>query len=276
MVQRFFMALSFFTRLPVPSIAFNEQEFGKSLVYIPLVGLILGLILAVTAFFLSYLAPFTLLIPLLIAFQVYLTGALNLDGFMDTFDGIFSGRKAEQILEIMRDSRVGAHAVISVTLLFLLKIGAFASFYPLEITSNGAFMGAWNYLNGFYGSLEAFILTLLWLPMMGRWAITFALYHFPYARPEGLASLFHRHRPKKPVAKTTAFTAFVMMVTAGFMGLFILLLTALFVYFWARQLTSLLGGLTGDIYGAICETVEVFALILLVLCLQWPFWEVLS
>ncbi|QGG46889.1 adenosylcobinamide-GDP ribazoletransferase [Heliorestis convoluta] len=280
LLTRFFLALSFFTRLPVPNLKeFREEDFGKSLLFLPLVGLIIGFLLVLAASFFSWLLPLTLLIPLLLSLQIYLTGAITVDGFMDTFDGIFSGRKPERILEIMRDSRVGAHAVVSVMMLLLLKLGALASLpvqpgsiafaLPLDLWN-------WNFQTGFYGStFDPLLLTLLWLPMVGRWSIAFALYRFPYARSEGMAALFHRHRPVAPVFITTLFTAFVLTALAGLVGIFILAMTALFVQVWATHLSKKLGGLTGDIYGAICETVEVYGLVLLVALLYSPFGEVL-
>lgn len=263
---RFRLALSFLTRLPTGRIqGGSDEDFGKSFVYLPAVGLLIGSIMAFTAGVLSFFFPYAVLGPFLLGIQIYITGGIHLDGFMDTFDGIFSNRKPERILEIMRDSRVGAHAVLSVIVLLMLKVGAFIS---LTYPSPPSFLvvASWNVVQGFYGNenLNPLLLTLFWIPVVGRWANVLAAYKFPYIRPEGLGSLFQKYIDHRLLWGATLFTIIAAGFAAGLIGFVVLSVIWLFVVRWGTYLTKLLGGLTGDIYGATCEIAEVFGLLVIV------------
>ena len=90
-IKRLIMSLQFLTKIPIPiTIEFNEEDFGKCVVLSPLVGVLLGAILALMYFLFSFLFP-----PIIVGFicliiYVFLTGGLHLDGLGDTFDGVFS------------------------------------------------------------------------------------------------------------------------------------------------------------------------------------------
>ena len=94
----------------------DEFQTHRPLIACTLVGAILGIIYVLVGYVIYYLLPsFNIylsahLIGFILLFcNIFLTGALHCDGFTDTMDGILSGRKRERILEIMKDSRVGAH-----------------------------------------------------------------------------------------------------------------------------------------------------------------------
>jgi len=125
-MKRFFIALGFLTIFPVKSDPqIRENDYGASLLYFPLVGLLIGLVLAAAAFILSPLNPM-IRSALIILFSVMLTGALHLDGFADTCDGFYGKHPKEKILEIMRDSHIGTMAVIGLVILLLLKFSLIA------------------------------------------------------------------------------------------------------------------------------------------------------
>ena len=112
MIKSFFAALSFISRLPVParlSQGLEIEQYQRSIVTFPLVGLLLG---AIAGAVVLLLQPWCC-VPLAALFGVLalalLTGGFHLDGLADTCDGIFSARTRDRMLEIMRDSRLGTH-----------------------------------------------------------------------------------------------------------------------------------------------------------------------
>jgi len=168
-MRKFLVALTFLTRLPAPIPQnITSEEMGKSSAFFPLVGLILGGILIGLNWLIGHiwLNPLTTNVILLVSL-IGLTGGLHLDGLMDTCDGIFSGRQKEHMLEIMKDSSVGAFGILAAVSVLLLKL-AFLN----EIDSTQKW--------------QALLLT----PVFGRWSMTFALVLFPYARQEGMGSTF--------------------------------------------------------------------------------------
>ena len=100
-------ALQFLTVTP-PLVrrAFSMPELGRAVGYFPLVGTLLGTLLAAFDWGLAFLFPAGVRAALDLALWVALTGALHLDGFLDACDGLFGGRTVESRLEIMRDEQV--------------------------------------------------------------------------------------------------------------------------------------------------------------------------
>ena len=250
--EEFLAAVRFLTVLPVPSRARFTQTaetlptpiIGSG--YFPLVGLLLGALLALWALFLSVplRLPSLLLAVLVLIAQILLTGGLHLDGLMDTCDGLFGGTSRERKLEIMRDSRVGSFGVLGGVCTLLFKFAAFVT------------LADSNYL---------LPLALLMVLPLARWAMVLTVYIFPSARAAGLGSDFRQTvtRPRLIVAAVISL-AVVLAVgrLPGLAAWFGGTLAALLVGAWAMRV---LGGLTGDIYGMIEEVAEMVALLLLVL-----------
>ncbi len=124
-IHYFFTALMFFTRIPCPSwIDHSEEYLNKSRKYFPLIGWIVGGISALVFWGSSYLFSAPICILLSIIATVWTTGAFHEDGFTDVCDSFGGGWGKEQILSIMKDSRIGAYGVIGVILLVMLKFFA--------------------------------------------------------------------------------------------------------------------------------------------------------
>ena len=237
MVQDFVTALQFLTRLQlVKESEWSPEKFASSVPYFPLVGAVIGVILAGVYYLLVPFLPPTVLAAFLIAIEIALTGGLHGDGLMDTADGMFSGRSRERILDIMKDSRVGANGVMAFCLFVLLK---------------------WSILI----EIKAPVLTaaLVLMPIISRFAMVAGITLFPYARMEGMGKAFSQCPPAKTLAVAGLFT--VMTVAPfGLTGWVSLGLTGLFVILFGRYVTSILGGLTGDVYGAMTEISGVIVL----------------
>ena len=114
----------FMTRLPIGvDPKFDSDELGKSMKFFPVIGMIIGLILF-GAFWLLYTVVYSPMVMavLLVTIEVILTGGLHLDGLADTFDGIFSYRSKQKMLDIMKDSRLGTNGGLVLILYFMLKV----------------------------------------------------------------------------------------------------------------------------------------------------------
>lgn len=217
-------------------------ELGRSVGWFPLVGLLIGGLLAGLDRCLAWVFPPAVVAALVLAAWVVFTGALHLDGFLDSCDGLFGGHTPEARLRIMRDERAGAFAVIGGVLLLLLKYAALA------------------------GNPER-LAALLIAPVVGRWGMTLAVVAFPYGRAEGLGRAMKDHagRPQILLASIVA-VAVVGGVTAivGWRALMILPLAGVVTWVVGRFTLRRLPGLTGDIYGALCELLEVVVLLVFV------------
>lgn len=236
-VNRFIFAVSHLTRLPVPFIEFDPQEFGRSTAVFPLVGLLLGGIIASFNKLLLVFPP-ELRASIFVLLTVILTGGMHLDGFMDCIDGIMSGKSRERKLEIMRDSRVGALGAAYGTCLLLLKYSLFLCVIKSHWTTE----------------------ILIAVPVFSRWGMSYALTVFPYARSEGLGSLFKIYSGTKELISATVVALAVTFLIAGKSSFLLLAVTAAAVFFTGRKITLVLGGLTGDVYGFINELLEVILL----------------
>ncbi|MGD1889385.1 MAG: adenosylcobinamide-GDP ribazoletransferase [Cyclobacteriaceae bacterium] len=119
----FFTAVMFYTRIPGPSWVDHSPEYiNKSIRYFPLIGWIIGILSGVGLVVGHWLiSPFFAAIFCIII-SVWLTGAFHEDGFADVCDGFGGGWTKEQILRIMKDSRVGTYAVVGLILLLMLKV----------------------------------------------------------------------------------------------------------------------------------------------------------
>jgi adenosylcobinamide-GDP ribazoletransferase len=238
-------ALQFLTLMP-PLVRrpFTPEELGRSVSWFPVVGLLLGGMLAGLNWCLGQVFPSGVTAALVLAVWVLSTGALHLDGFLDSCDGLFGGHTPEARLRIMRDERVGAFAVVGGVLLLLLKYAT---------------------LSGNPDRLAA----LLVAPVAGRWGMTLAVVGFPYGRAEGLGRAMKDHAGREQFFRATAVagaaTLHIGYAMAGSLhALLALPLAAIVAWGGGRLVMRRLPGLTGDSYGALCELVEAAVLLLFV------------
>ena len=252
-MKELILALSFLTILPIKikKIA-SEMQMAKSLYYYPLVGLTIGAGLVLTAFIAEHLALGYAGDVLLVIFWIFITGALHVDGLMDTADGIFSGQSRERKLEIMRDSRIGAMGAVVLLSVIILKISFINELAPV---------------NKYW--------VLLMAPALGRTIMVYVISYYPYARTgTGLGKCFGFPISKIIFPFTFAFmlaTGYILGVIIGFnafAGLGLILVTGIIAAIIAKYLASLIGGHTGDTYGAMCEISETLFIILAVIGLK--------
>ena len=257
LLASFRAAIGFLTILPVsprdaasPRDAVSPPDAAVALArapaWFPAVGLLLGLMLAFLDLALRALhLPVLLNSALLLATLAALTRALHLDGFMDTCDALLGGFDRERRLAILRDPHVGAFAVVGVVCLLLVKLAA---------------------LTALPGGYRTGILILF--PCLSRAAMVLAMEWFPYARHEGLGTPFASDDGRRPLAGLLlAAAAAAALALTGLPGLALAALAAAVAWTVGAWATRLLGGVTGDIYGAVNEISEVAVLGLAVLVL---------
>ncbi|MEG0831477.1 MAG: adenosylcobinamide-GDP ribazoletransferase, partial [Acidaminococcaceae bacterium] len=135
-MRNFVTCLEFLTRIRFSQREqWTKEDFSRSVPYFPLVGLVIGLFLAAVNYGLIALqAPVLIRATLLLLAEIIITGGLMYDGFMDTADGVFSARDRERMLAIMKDSCVGANAVLGVLILVLLKLAVYVEMRPELLT----------------------------------------------------------------------------------------------------------------------------------------------
>lgn len=232
-------AFQFLTIIP-PLVrrAFTPRELGRATAFYPIVGLAVGGVLFGLSRGLEFILPKPLNAAILLGAWVLLSRALHFDGFLDTFDGLFGGYTPDHRLEIMQDSRVGAFGVAGGVILLLLKFTAISSLPDL-----------------FPGIILA--------PIMGRWAITMAIVFYPYAREKGLGKDIKDHA-RWPQALISTLSALIFSVLfAQWSGVAASALAMAVMLGWLDFVRKRIPGLTGDIYGATCEIVEITVIIFL-------------
>ncbi|MBI4331340.1 MAG: adenosylcobinamide-GDP ribazoletransferase [Chloroflexi bacterium] len=258
----FLVALRFLTIIPAPGLKeIKPKDRAGSLAYFPLVGLVLGLILVIVNLVLTFLAiagfPALLIDLALVTVLILLTGALHLDGFIDSCDGVFAARTPEERLGVMKDTRVGAFGVVGVVVLLLTKLVALTAFPTVP----GPLMGAFDSL------LSAYRLPILLLmPVLARWATVYAIVNFPAARKEGTGFEFKQYARWPGFLVATVITLAIAIgvgLVPGYvitevllLALVLMVLLSLMVSAVAYFVRKRLGGLTGDNYGAITELSE--------------------
>ena len=231
--MNFLSAIGFLTILPIPKEAktFN----GEQVIYFPLVGLIIGGMLWTVDWIFSCFANIEIRVIGDVLFLAIITGALHLDGLADSADGLFSHRSREQILEIMKDSRIGVMGVLALIFCLLFKMGGIA--------------GIKNPVSSLW-----FVI----IPALSRAAQVLGLTLIKHIKPQGaLAIDFYQRKNWAnllfcPIPFGLIFYLDFAMGSIALV-LFSILISGLF-YFYKKML----GGITGDTIGATTEIVETF------------------
>lgn len=245
-MRRFLIALQFLTILPFNiKERIEEEDFGRSLVYFPIVGLLLGLFLASVAHISASLSPLVRSVLILIAWIV-ITGGIHIDAFADTCDGFYGRRSKEEILKIMRDSRIGTMGAAGIAILLLFKFAILSSIEPGNL---------WKIL----------IITAVF----ARWSQTFACATSKYARQEGKAKYFIEHAKKADIFIGALFTLTLNWFLMGIKGIILFALLLATIFLFIQYAKRKIGGMTGDTIGATSEIAEAAALLFSLILLNY-------
>lgn len=251
MIRNFINAIQFLTIVTVSKKhRIEEGDLAKSMVYFPVVGFFIGLLLVnIDKLFALLVLPLPIGNILLVALSVLITRALHIDGLADTLDGIMGGHSAESRLAIMKDSRIGTAGALGIFFLLFVKYLCFNSLFNSEKVA-----------------------ALLIAPVLGRWSQTLMVYKADYGRGEGMGKSFVGHLRSSGMLAASAvavgLTAFVIVreeartavLLAGLLGGVVL-----FTLLGRRYLHAKLGGVTGDSIGAVSELNEMLVLLVFVI-----------
>ncbi len=239
-LKGFALAVSMLTTIPFFKVHnFYNGINGYAVMFYPLVGFLLGVILygvhtALDPYFAS-----THLGVIIFVLWVLLTGALHLDGFSDTIDGLYV--KKEKALEVMKDPHTGGMGMIFSVSFLILKASTLVVY------------------NAFY------LLPLVL--MFGRFNAVLAIYYYPYVSPNGMSTLAKEELKGFQVAVSFVYVVAICLIVTGFFKSLILLVSSLLAMLAIKTFfIKRYGGFTGDIYGF---SIEVTELILLNIILVW-------
>lgn len=232
------LSFQLFSRIPIKKeVEFSKENLRLALYFLPLVGLITGAITGGVMFFFKFAkAPIASSLGLLTYFLV--SGGLHLDGLSDMADGFMANTNRERTLEIMKDSLIGSFGTIALILYFIIKFSLYVSI------DSGV------------------ILTLALTSMISRVSVLLTIKRAKLARPGGFGS-------KIKEALDGEYITYILYLLIS-IGLVILTQRALSAILMAQLVGIIvvwisnkkLGGVTGDIYGAIIEISELAILLI--------------
>jgi adenosylcobinamide-GDP ribazoletransferase len=228
---RFLSAIGFLTTIPIPTRAISND--GKQILYFPIVGLFIGFLLCGVDQLLSLLPYIEIRIVGDVLFIALITGALHLDGLADSADGFFSHRPREQILEIMKDPRIGVMGVLAILFCVLLKLSGVAGIIHSE--------------------------SLIWLviaPALGRTAQVLSLVFVNHVPSEkSLAKDFYQ-KGKYILLLYCPIPFAILFYINWVIGFSTLIIFAIVLFGLLSYFRKKIDGITGDTLGATSEIIE--------------------
>ena len=236
-INSFFIALSMYSRIPVPRVDWEKENMRYAMCFFPMIGVVIGAVMYLAGWLLDKTSVgglfrgvvFTL-IPIII------TGGIHMDGFMDTMDALGSWGDREKKLEILKDSHAGAFAILGMGCYLMWSVAA-------------------------WSELPAEVLRVCGVSFVISRALSgFSVVTFPAARNSGLLKMFQDGAQKKVVRITMCLyvaAAVIMMavmnaraMTGAVTGVMIA-----FLYYIVVSRKQF-GGVTGDLAGFFLETAE--------------------
>lgn len=255
-VRLFFIALQFFTRLPIPAwVGFEASWLQHAARYFPLVGCVVAAIAAGVYAAAALVLPAPVAAVLSTAASIWITGAFHEDGFADTCDGLGGGMTKERALEIMKDSRVGAYGAIGIVCMLATKLSALAMLPP-----------------------RVAVAALFVAHPFSRLAATALIWKLDYVRGEGKAKPLAQQMTgaEFALAALTCVLPVTCVLATGWMTpaalLAAMLATAGAALWLARLFVRRLGGYTGDCLGAVQQVAEALAYVAVLATLGHGAW----
>ena len=229
----FLVALQFLTRIPIHlKKVSTEKEIAQSLLYYPVVGLLIGFLLFsvnVALFETSDLLRASIVLIIWVA----ITGALHLDGLADSADALVGGfGDKEKTLSIMKDPCCGPVGVVTLVLTLLLKFALIASL------------------------IEDTALLLILAPCFARTSVLWSFNTTPYVRKNGFGSAMEEYFPHQPARIVMILMVSGAVVLYGWVGVILTISILIILYYLKRIMMTRIGGMTGDTLGAQIEILE--------------------
>jgi len=250
-INLFYLALSFFTRLPVPkTMQYSPELLSQSSRYFSLIGLLLGAILAFSYFAVTTIFSAQISILLMMSLSLFLTGAFHEDGLADMADGFGGGYSKEQCLAIMKDSRIGTYGAVTLIMAFALK-------FTLLMT-----LASYD--------LSVILMTIILSQSLSRAVAASLIISIPYVSED-------QQNKSKRLATEQSVKSSVVLLFIGCLPLWFYPLEiaficfgVLFIFRWIFQqwLMKKIGGFTGDCLGAAQQASEILILLVVVYTLE--------
>lgn len=243
-INQIVLLIQFMTRIYVPlKVEYSEEKLAKGIKYFPLVGYFIGLIIFVIANILNKYVDNKYIISLLIILlELKLVGLIHIDGLADSFDGLFSYRDKDKILEIMKDSRVGTNGVVILIFYYLAKLILIA-----EIISHGDMR------------------CLIVYPIIARMSTSVNAGFGVYARDKGMSTgIIGMNKAKDGIFSmilTLILTILVYYNSGMLKGIAMLIIGILFIFYFRQVVYKKIDGITGDTMGASLEMTGLIVLL---------------
>lgn len=243
-INQIVLLIQFMTRIYVPlNVEYSEEKLAKGIKYFPLVGYFIGLIIFVIANILNKYVDNKYIISLLIILlELKLVGLIHVDGLADSFDGLFSYRDKDKILEIMKDSRVGTNGVVILIFYYLAKLILIA-----EIISHGDMR------------------CLIVYPIIARMSTSVNTGFGVYARDKGMSTgIIGMNKAKDGIFSmilTLILTILVYYNSGMLKGIAMLIIGILFIFYFRQVVYKKIDGITGDTMGASLEMTGLIVLL---------------
>ena len=236
-IRSLFIAFSTYSRIPVPQAEWSEENRKYSMCFFPLIGAVIGLLLWGWLWLCDALSISPMLRGALGALlPIFVTGGIHMDGFMDTSDALASWQSRERRLEILKDSHVGAFAVLGCAGYLLL--------HAAVLSEASATSGA----------------LLCCVFVLSRALSAWAMATFRSARPQGMLDAFAQAAHRRMVTVSCVVYAVlcdvVWSVFGGWLTLVCLLAAALCVIYYRHMANKQFGGVTGDLAGWFLQVTE--------------------
>ena len=228
-VNRYFVAQMFLTRLPSPaSLQWSEKELAASTTFFPVVGIVVGVIAAVSWHigYTLWSAPVAALLA--VAATVLATGAFHEDGLADSADGLGGAFEINRKLQIMRDSRIGTYGSVALLFVILAKIFTISEISPANISG-----------------------TLIAAHVIARWTSLPLICNNTYVREEGTGKPFAATVNQRQLLIASLITVLICVIAIGWRSIVVLPIVVAFVWGSQWYLRRKLGGVTGDVLGAV-------------------------
>lgn len=250
MIDHLILYFQFFTRIPISiQISEPEKKMREGVRYFSFFGLLVGLLETVIFWILHYLFNPELAWILVLFFDVLLTGGFHLDALADMADGLFSSRKKERMLEIMKDSRVGSNGIIAIIFYYLLMI---IGFYTLLSQT----------------TIQYQLIVVLLMNLIGKNGISLLFYQMEYAgdNPNGLGATFLGVETTD-IGIAQLFSLIVLLFFLRGTGIICFLTNLLIVFFYRKLVLKKVDGFNGDTLGA-CSPISQVIFILTLNCVR--------
>lgn len=234
-LRLFFAALAYFTRIPCTRWAGGSAvDLNHAARYFPLVGVVVGGSAALVYWLALHVWPHPVAVLASMAATLWLTGAFHEDGLADAADGLGGGWSREQVLAIMKDSRIGSYGVLALVMALLLKYAALAEMTPLLLMA-----------------------VLVAGHALSRLMAVLVITRQDYLREEGKAKPLATRLGRGELLAAALFgLAPLALLPAGAL-LWTLPAVALAWLWFSRKLRHRLGGYTGDCLGAMQQLTEI-------------------